>query len=153
MQFTKWLCTALLLVAAEGAHAQNASLSNPPGIAKPSGYSHVAVVPGGQRMVFVAGQLGFMPDGKMAGEAGDFKAQAQQAFRNVQVALESAGATWKNVVKINMYLTDAKQLPLLREVRDGFVNTSAPPTSTTVEVSRLMAEGAMFEIEAVAVVP
>jgi len=153
MQFMKFLSVAMILVAADGANAQ-ANFSNPPGITEPFGYSHVAVVPGGQRMVFVAGQLGLLPDGKMAGKAGDFRAQAHQAFQNVKAALESVGAKWENVVKINMYMTDAKsQLPLLREVRDGFVNTNAPPTSTTVEVPRLVVEGALFEIEAVAIIP
>jgi enamine deaminase RidA (YjgF/YER057c/UK114 family) len=111
-------------------------------------------VPGGQRIIFVAGQLGFLPDGKMAGDPGDFKAQAHQAFKNVDAALIAAGAEWKHVVKINMYVTDAEsQIPLLRQVRDSFVNTSAPPTSTTVEISRLVVEGALFEIDAVAVLP
>ncbi len=150
----KVVCALLTVAAACSAGAQTAHFSNPPSIAKPFGYSHVAVVPGGQKMIFVAGQLGFLPDGKMAGEAGDFKAQAQQAFKNVDAALKAAGAKWENVVKINMYVTDVKsQMPLLRQVRDGFVNTSAPPTSTTVEIPRLVIDGALFEIDAVAVLP
>lgn len=154
MQFLKLVCAAMTLIAAGSAYAQSANFANPPGIAKPFGYSHVAIVPAGQRTVFVSGQLGFLPDGKMAGAPGDFRAQAHQAFQNLKVALESAGAQWENVVKINMYVTDTRtQLPLLREVRDSFVNTGAPPASTTVEVSRLVVEGALFEIDAVAVVP
>lgn len=154
MQLMKFLYAAMAFVAVESANAQSVTFSNPPGVAKPFGYSHVAVVPSGQRMVFVAGQLGFLPDGKMAGEPGDFRAQAHQAFQNVKTSLESVGATWENVVKINMYMTDAKnQIPVLREVRDSFVNTKTPPTSTTVEISKLVVEGALFEIEAVAIIP
>lgn len=154
MKFMKFPGLVFALFIAEGVTAQNVKFSNPSGIAPPSGYSHVAVVPAGQRTVFVAGQLGFLPNGKMAGESGDFKAQAHQAFKNVELALESVGAKWENVVKINMYMTDARnQLPLLREVRDSFVNTSAPPTSTTVEIPRLVVDGALFEIDAIAIIP
>jgi len=44
-------------------------------------------------------------------------------------------------------------LPLFFEVRDRFVNTKAPPASTAIQVGRLAREGALFEVEAVAVVP
>ncbi|MGH8464872.1 MAG: RidA family protein [Pseudomonas sp.] len=143
-----------MLTLAAGANAEDVAFSNPPGVAAPAGYSHVAVVPAGHRTIYVAGQLGFLPDGTMAGEPGDFSAQAEQAFRNVSEALRSAGSSWDQVVKINMYVTDARsQLPLLRQVRDRFVNTDSPPTSTTVQIASLVVPGALFEIDAVAVQP
>jgi enamine deaminase RidA (YjgF/YER057c/UK114 family) len=68
--------------------------------------------------------------------------------------LDSVGATFADVIKINRYLTDIRaQLPILREVRDSFVNTAAPPASTTVEVSRLAADAALFEVEAIVALP
>jgi len=39
------------------------------------------------------------------------------------------------------------------EVRDRYVNTKAPPASTAVQISKLARDGALFEIEAIAVVP
>ncbi len=154
MKFLKYLCAPLTIFPAKATVAQTVTFSNPPGIAKPFGYSHVVTVPAGQRTVFVSGQLGFLPDGKMAGEAGDFKAQAKQAFRNLEVALGAVGAKWENFVKINMYVTDAEnQMTLLQEIRDSFVNTSAPPASTTVEIPRLVVKGALFEIDAVVALP
>ncbi|UPJ69575.1 RidA family protein [Bradyrhizobium sp. 191] len=66
----------------------------------------------------------------------------------------SVGATFADVIKVNHYLTDIRaQLPILREVRDSFVNTAAPPASTTVEVSRLAADAALFEVEAIVALP
>ncbi|MBH5384788.1 hypothetical protein H1B27_00605 [Bradyrhizobium sp. CNPSo 4019] len=57
-------------------------------------------------------------------------------------------------MKVNHYLTDIRaQLPILREVRGSFVNTAAPPASTTVEVSRLAADAALFEVEAIVALP
>jgi enamine deaminase RidA (YjgF/YER057c/UK114 family) len=89
----------------------------------------------------------------MAGAAGEFRAQAVQAFENVKAALAAAGGTFEHVVKINNYLVDMAHLPIFREVRDAYVNTKAPPASTTVAISRLAREDALFEVEAVAVLP
>ena len=58
---------------------------NPPQVASPLGrYSHLAEVPPGHRLVFVAGQLGLAPDGTLAGP--DAEAQARRTFANVEVA-------------------------------------------------------------------
>ena len=60
----------------------------------------------------------------------------------------------ENIVKLNAFLTDIRtQLPLYREVRDKFVNVNAPPASTTLEVPKLAREGALLEVEAVAILP
>ena len=151
------IASLLLLIAVTGqTQAQPASIvfSNPPGIAKPAGYSHLVEVSGPQRTVYIAGQLGLDRSGKLVGEPGDFKAQARQAFENLKAALHSVGGHFENIVKLNMYLTDIQaHLPALREVRDAYVNTAAPPASTTVEISKLALPGALFEIEAVAILP
>ena len=135
------------------AHAEN-TFSNPPTIAKGPGYTHLVEVSGPHRLVVIAGQLGLTPDGEFAGEPGDFRAQSTQAYKNLKSALDSVGATFADVIKINHYLTDIRaQLPILREVRDSFVNTAAPPASTTIEVSRLAADAALFEVEAIVALP
>jgi enamine deaminase RidA (YjgF/YER057c/UK114 family) len=56
------------------------------------------------------------------------------------------------VVKLNYYLVDATQLPLVREVRDEYVNVQQPPASTAVEVRRLFRDDLLIEIEAVAMI-
>ena len=56
-------------------------------------------------------------------------------------------------MKINNYLTDMAHIGIFREVRDEFVNTAAPPASTTVAISQLARPGALFEVEAIAVLP
>jgi predicted SPOUT superfamily RNA methylase MTH1 len=57
------------------------------------------------------------------------------------------------VVKINNYLVDMTHIADFRAVRDSFVNTKAPPASTTVAISHLARPGALFEVEAIAVLP
>ena len=129
----------------------NVRFMNPETMHKPTGYTHVveATVPG--RIVYIAGQLGIDPSGKMAA---DFRSQAEQAFENLKSALAAVGGGFQNVVKFNMYFTDiATQLPIAREVRDRFINTAAPPASTAVGISKLAREGALYEIEAVAMLP
>jgi len=117
------------------------------------GYTHVVETRGPARTIYLAGQLGMTPDGKFAGSAGDFRAQATQAFENVKLALAAVGATFEHVVKVTAYFTDMAHLPAYFDVRDRYVNTKAPPASTAVQISKLARDGALFEIEAVAVVP
>jgi enamine deaminase RidA (YjgF/YER057c/UK114 family) len=100
-----------------------------------------------------AGQLGMTPDGKFAGGPGDFHAQAAQAFENLKLGLAAAGASFDHVVKVTVYFTDMANLQSYFEVRDRYVNTEAPPASTAVQISKLARDGALFEIEAIAVVP
>ena len=123
---------------------------NPPTLYKPPGYSHVVEIKGPGRIVYIAGQLGFDASGNLVGAPGDFRAQATQAFENLKLALAAVGAGFGDVVKLNNYMTDMSHLPLLREVRDACLNVSAPPASTTIQISKFAREGALIEIEAVA---
>lgn len=133
--------------------ASNPRFLNPGTLYKPPGYSHVVEVIGPGRIVYIAGQLGLDRDGNLSGAAGDFRAQAMQAFGNLKLALNAVGADFEHVVKINNYLTDMSHLPIYREVRDAHFNMAAPPASTTVAISKLALPAALFEIEAVAVLP
>jgi enamine deaminase RidA (YjgF/YER057c/UK114 family) len=126
---------------------------NPPAIAAPRGYSHVVETKGPGRTIYLAGQLGMKPDGKFAGERGDFHAQAIQCFENVKAALAAVGATFEHVVKLNNYLVDMAHLPVYFEVRDRYVDTKNPPASTTIQISKLARDDALYEVEAIAVVP
>ena len=126
---------------------------SPPAIPAPRGYSHVVETKGPSRTIYLAGQLGMTVDGKFAGAPGDFRAQAVQCFENIKVALAAVGATFEHVVKLNNYLVDMAHLPIYLEVRDRYVDTKNPPASTTIQISKLAREGALYEVEAVAVVP
>jgi enamine deaminase RidA (YjgF/YER057c/UK114 family) len=126
--------------------------SNPKTLAPPPGYSYVVETSGPGRTVYLAGQLGLDLDNKLVGAPGDFRAQCAKAFENLRAALADAGATFKDVVKITNYLTNMSHIGILREVRDNFLNAKAPPASTTVAISQLARPGALFEIEAIAVV-
>jgi reactive intermediate/imine deaminase len=124
---------------------------NPKTLSKPPGYTHVVEVIGG-RTIYIAGQIALDSSGNIIGR-GDFRAQTEQVFANLKAALESVGASFTDVIKLNMYVTDITQLAALREVRDKYVNLKTPPASTLVEVKRLAREEFLIEVEAVAVLP
>ena len=126
---------------------------NPATLHSPRGYTHVVETTGPGRTIYVAGQIGLTPDGKVAGNAGDFRAQAVQCFENLRAALTAAGAGFEHVVKITNYFIDISHLTTFREVRDSYVNTKSPPASTAVQIVQLAMPGLLFEIEAIAVVP
>jgi enamine deaminase RidA (YjgF/YER057c/UK114 family) len=126
---------------------------NPSTMPATRGYTHVVATRAPSRTIYLAGQLGTTVDGKFAGGPGDFRAQAAQAFENLKLGLAAAGAGFEHVVKVTVYFTDMANLQTYFEVRDRYVNTKAPPASTAVQISKLARDGALFEIEAVAVVP
>jgi enamine deaminase RidA (YjgF/YER057c/UK114 family) len=116
----------------------------------PLGYSHIVEVRGG-RTLYIAGQLALDEDGNLVG-AGDFRAQVEQVFANLNARLAEGNATFNDVVKLNYYLTDGSDLLPVREVRNRYINTEHPPASTLVVVKRLVREEYLIEVEAIAVV-
>lgn len=125
---------------------------NPEGLNSPRGYSHVVEVQRG-RIVFIAGQVAQDASGKVVG-VNDFRAQANQVFENLRIALQAVGADFSNIVKVNTYLLDMSQLPVLREVRDKYyAGVPHRPASTAVQVQKLAQDQFLLEIEAVAVLP
>jgi enamine deaminase RidA (YjgF/YER057c/UK114 family) len=124
---------------------------SPETLASTPGYSQVVKVTGGQT-IYLAGQIALDSSRNLVGR-GDFRAQAQQVFENIKTALAAVEADFSHVVKLNMYVVDRSHLPTLREVRDLYVNTQAPPASTLVEVRSLAQEEYLIKIEAIASLP
>jgi enamine deaminase RidA (YjgF/YER057c/UK114 family) len=127
---------------------------SPKTLMPPAGYSHIAKVNHGT-IVYLAGQVSSDASGTLIGE-GNFEAQAEQVFRNLKIAVEAAGGTMADIVKLNIYLVaeiDQAAVPKLRAIRDRYVNVETPPASTLVVVSRLARPGWLVEIEAIAVMP
>jgi reactive intermediate/imine deaminase len=122
---------------------------SPETLPAPFGYSHVVEARPG-RVIYVSGQVPLDRDGQLVG-VGDLEAQTRQVFENLQAALDAAGSSWADVVKLNYFLVDASGLAAVRTIRDEYVDTAHPPASTLVEVSRLFRDDVLIEIDAVAV--
>ncbi len=114
-----------------------------------AGFSQAWRVDSAESVIFLAGQAPISADGQLVG-AGDFEAQARQTFENIRTVLEQAGATFDDVVKVTVYLTDMSDLGVLARVRDQYL-PGAKPASTAVQVSALAQPGMMVEVEAIAV--
>lgn len=147
------MLAALVLFPTAAARAQGGvRFLNPPALPAPRGYSHVAEVPTGSRILYLSGQVPLDSAGALVGR-GDFRAQARQVFRNIEAALAAAGARFEDVVKLTYFVLDPAHIPVLREVRDEYVRRDAPPTSSLVVVRGLFRDDVLLEIEAVAAVP
>jgi enamine deaminase RidA (YjgF/YER057c/UK114 family) len=121
----------------------------PEGMAPGNGYSH-AVAGRGSRVVAIAGQVAMDEHGELVGRD-DPRAQADQVYRNLGLALGAAGVTFADVIKFTAFVTDISILPVVREVRDRHVDTQRPPASTAVQVTALFQPGYLLEVEALAI--
>ena len=125
------------------------TFASPDDLPTPNGYSHVVTLPPG-RLVWTSGQVPIELDGTLAE---GWEAQTRTAFANVGRALRAAGADWADVVKLTIFVVDVSELATIRAVRDEFVNTSQPPTSSLVQVAGLFRPDVLIEVEAVAHLP
>ena len=128
------------------------TLDDPAAAPAPAGpYSHVARIDTGDgALLFVSGQVAVDDAGDVVGK-GDIEAQSRRIFEIFDALLRAHGATFDDVVNIRTYLVDMDQRAGYAKVRREFL-TGTPPTSTTVEVSRLFLDDALLEVELVATV-
>jgi reactive intermediate/imine deaminase len=124
---------------------------NPPTMPKPVGYTHVVEVSSG-KTVYISGQVALDASGNVVGQGG-LRAQTRQVFANLKAGLAAVGADFTHVVKFTIFMLDASQIQIIREVRDQYVNLERPPASSAVEVRRLAREEFLIEVEAIAVIP
>lgn len=122
---------------------------NPQSMPPAKGYTQVVEVRNG-RTIYVSGQVAVNQHGELVGP-GDLAAQTRQVFENIKSALEASGASFNDVVKLTFFVTDIAQMQTVRDIRDSYVNTKNPPASSAVEVSKLVNDQFLIEIEAIAV--
>jgi enamine deaminase RidA (YjgF/YER057c/UK114 family) len=131
------------------------NIYNPSELGPPMGqYSHVTRVKANE-FLFIAGMLSGDAAGNIVG-AGDFDAQTTQVFRNVEAALKSAGASWRNVVQFTTFLVHSQDIPKfmafrLREFPKMFPDGKYPP-NTLLMVDRLVREPFLVEVQTVAAI-
>jgi enamine deaminase RidA (YjgF/YER057c/UK114 family) len=124
---------------------------NPRGLAPARVYTSVVAARGG-RTIYVSGQIAQDAEGELIGR-GNVVAQAEQVFRNLDLALKAAAATFNDVVALTTYVVNLKpeHRDLLKAVRARYVSKDHPPASTLVGVQALARPDFLVEVDAVAV--
>lgn len=124
----------------------------PEGWPRPKGYANGIEAEG--RLVFVAGQVGWTPDGKF--EEQTFAGQFRQTLDNTLAVLREAGAGPEHVVRMTWYIID-KRAYLAAQPEIGAIWREKMgknyPAMAVVEVKALIEDEALIEIETTAVVP
>ena len=125
---------------------------NPTKLAKPAGYAHGIRSEGG-RLLFLAGQTGTNPEGKIIAPD-DLPAQFAQALSNLEVVVEEAGGKVTDIVKLTIFITDkSAYLANLRPIGNAYRSIMGRhyPAMTLVEIKSLFDDQALVEIEGMAV--
>ncbi|MFI5201782.1 MAG: RidA family protein [Candidatus Kapaibacterium sp.] len=126
---------------------------NPKSLVVPSGYSH-GVEAGGRRTIYLAGQVAFDAQGTIVG-TGDIVRQFDRALSNLQETLRAARAEMTDIVKLLIFVKDKGDYQKhLKEIGAVYRNYFGKyfPAMSLVEVSNLFEDGALIEIEGIAVV-
>ena len=122
-------------------------LFNPPDICKPfSRYSHAALVEGSARWLHISGQVGAKPDGMI--EVG-FEAQAKRCYANAIAILRAADMDITDIVKTNIFLTRATDVPASRPIREEALKGHAA-ASTLLIITALAHPDLLIEVELIA---
>jgi 2-iminobutanoate/2-iminopropanoate deaminase len=102
-------------------------------------------------LVFISGAVGFPESG---GAPESFEEGVELVLKELDRALKAAGATSRDLVRINVYVTDldSEKLHTFREVRDRWVDPDAVPASTVIGIARLFDDRVSIEIDAIAAV-
>jgi enamine deaminase RidA (YjgF/YER057c/UK114 family) len=100
--------------------------------------------------LYIAGQVAFDEQNNVVG-VGDPRRQAEQVWQNIRLAVEAAGGTLADVVKITIFLKDVRHAPAEISVRETLFEAGRYPICTLVQVANLGLPDLLMEVDAVAV--
>ena len=126
---------------------------NPIQLVKPSGYNHGIKTSGVSTLLFLGGQVGWDGEGRLVSDH-DMVAQFERALENLVAVVKEAGGKAENIVKLNLFVTDKKAyLSAAKDIGAAYRKHMGKhfPAMTLVEVRNLYEDGAVVEIEGLAV--
>jgi len=119
---------------------------------KPNGnFSHATAIAATGKLVFISGMTARTVDGTIAG-VGDIEVQTRQVCENVKAAVEEAGGTLDDIVRVDVYVRNMEHFDRIHKVRREYF-TGIAPASTMVEVNKFTSPDYLIEINAIAVLP
>ena len=126
---------------------------NPDGLNKNPAFTNVITVTGPAKTIYIGGQDSINASGEIV-EKGDIKGQTEQVLKNLQTALNAAGADLEHIVKWNIYVVQGQPIqPGLEAFQQVWGNRPNPPTITVAFVAGLANPDFLVEMDAIAVVP
>jgi len=125
---------------------------NPDGLFKSQAYSQMVTVSGSGKTIYIGGQNAIDANGQLVGK-GDLGKQTKQVLENIKIALASENASFKDVIKLNIYLLDeCDPAEGFKAIVESVGIMEKPPLITVVKVAGLANPECLVEIEAIAVV-
>ena len=119
---------------------------------QPNGhFSQATVIEARGKLVFISGMTSRKPDGTIAG-IGDISEQTRQVCENVKAAVEAAGGTLDDVVRVDVYVRNMEHFEKIHAVRREYFKPPLP-ASTMVEITKMTSPDYLIEINAIAVLP
>ncbi|ARP99489.1 RidA family protein [Pseudorhodoplanes sinuspersici] len=119
---------------------------------KPNGhFSQATAIAAAGKLVFISGMTARMADGTIAG-LGNVEVQTRQVCENVKAAVEEAGGTLDDIVRVDVYVRNMEHFDAIHKVRREYF-TGIAPASTMVEVSKFTSPDYLIEMNAIAVLP
>lgn len=119
---------------------------------QPNGhFSQATAIEAKGKLVFVSGMTARKPDGTIAG-VGDISEQTRQVCENIKSAMEAAGGTLDDVVRVDVYVRNMEHFEKIHEVRRQYFKAPLP-ASTMVEVTKMVSPDYLIEINAIGVIP
>jgi 2-iminobutanoate/2-iminopropanoate deaminase len=119
---------------------------------QPSGhFSQATTIEARGKLVFVSGMTARRADGSIAG-IGDISEQTRQVCENVKAAMEAAGGSLDDVVRVDVYVRNMEDFDKIHAVRREYFKPPLP-ASTMVEVAKMTSPDYLIEISAIAVLP
>lgn len=121
-------------------------------LAVPNGhFSQATTIEARGKLVFISGMTARTRDGSIAG-IGDIETQTRQVCDNVQAAVEAAGGTLDDVVRVDVYVRNIDHFPIIHKVRREYFKEPVP-ASTMIEVPKMVSHEYLIEMSAIAVLP
>ena len=101
-------------------------------------------------LLFISGQVPLDRGGQLVG-IGDFQAQAEQVFANLDAVLAAGNSGFDQLLKLTVYFTDIRRdLASFREIRNRYIPAGHEPASSAVQISELFDPDVWLEVEAIA---
>ena len=121
-------------------------------IRQPSGhFSQATVIEARGKLVFISGMTSRRADGSIAG-VGDIEVQTRQVCENLKAAVEAAGGSMDDIVRVDVYVRNMEHFDAIHKVRRQYFKAPAP-ASTMVEICKMTSPDYLIEINAIAVLP